>query len=104
MEGATTENSPLVLFDVKEACSSPSNCDYTLQLSSNPYGWNAHANVLYLDQPRYVGNSFGYGAYTKNRYLRELYTPFLFNFCSFFAHFLKALKQRMISLCFTKNG
>lgn len=45
MEGATTENGPLILFDIKEACSS-GDCDYTGQLSLNPYSWNAHANVL----------------------------------------------------------
>ena len=48
---------------MQESCSS-SQCDYTEQLSRNPYAWNAHANVLYLDQPRYVGYSFGYGDYT----------------------------------------
>jgi carboxypeptidase C (cathepsin A) len=59
MEGATTELGPLVLLDVKEACQT-GPCDYTLQLSVNPYAWNAHANVLFLDQPRTVGFSFGY--------------------------------------------
>jgi len=54
-------HSPLVLFNIKEACSTPDDCDYTNQLSTNPYGWNAHANVLYLDQPRFVGYSFGSG-------------------------------------------
>ena len=44
-EGATTEHGPLVLYDIKEACSS-GDCDYTKQLSNNPYAWNAHANVL----------------------------------------------------------
>jgi len=65
MEGATTETGPLSLFDIKEACSSGhDNCDYTKQLSRNPYAWNAHANVLYLDQPKNVGYSFGYGKET----------------------------------------
>lgn len=61
MEGATTENGPLNLLDIKEACSDTS-CDYTGQFSANPYGWNKHANVLYVDQPRTVGYSFGYGS------------------------------------------
>jgi carboxypeptidase C (cathepsin A) len=79
MEGATTENGPLVLFDIKEACSS-GDCDYTEQFSLNPYSWNAHANILfvlifpltqphlvrYLDQPRYVGYSYGYGQKVKS--------------------------------------
>jgi carboxypeptidase C (cathepsin A) len=59
MEAATTENSPLNLLDIKEHCDEDSNhqCDYTYQLSSNKYGWNTNANIVYLDQPRYVGNS-----------------------------------------------
>lgn len=60
MEGATTEHGPLVLFDIKESCTGP-QCDYNSQFSTNPYAWNVHANVLYLDQPKNVGYSFGYG-------------------------------------------
>ena len=65
MEGATTENGPLSLVDIKESCSNAganSKCDYTLQLSSNAFAWNVNANVLYVDQPRNVGYSFGYGS------------------------------------------
>jgi carboxypeptidase C (cathepsin A) len=79
MEGATTEIGPVVLFQIKESCSS-SKCDYTEQLSTNPYAWNNHANLVYtcdvmlqllvlsiawqvfVDQPRNVGYSFGYGS------------------------------------------
>lgn len=56
MEGATTENGPLVLYRIKESYDLA-----TGQLSSNPYAWNKLGHVLYVDQPRYVGNSFGYG-------------------------------------------
>jgi len=49
------------LFDIKEACSTWPNCDFTQQLSVNPYAWNNNANVIFLDQPRYVGYSFGSG-------------------------------------------
>jgi cathepsin A (carboxypeptidase C) len=69
MEGATTENGPLNLFDIKESCSNggpDSKCDYTGQLSSNFYAWNAYANVIYLDQPKNVGYSFGYGSPTSS--------------------------------------
>lgn len=67
MEGATTETGPFSLFDIKESCSGPEGqCDYSGQLSTNAYSWNAHANVLYLDQPKNVGYSFGYGEGVKS--------------------------------------
>ena len=60
MEAATTENGPLSLFDIKESCSDEKEqCDYTNQFSTNRYSWNAHANLIYVDQPRFVGNSGG---------------------------------------------
>lgn len=65
MEGATTEIGPLTLFDIKESCSS-GVCDYSGQFSNNAYAWNSHANVLFLDQPRNVGYSFGYGSQVKS--------------------------------------
>jgi carboxypeptidase C (cathepsin A) len=67
MEGATTEIGPLSLFDIKESCSGGTGkCDYSGQLSTNAYGWNNHANVLFLDQPKSVGFSFGYGSGTQS--------------------------------------
>ena len=87
MEGASTENTPLTLFDIKESCSSD-QCDYSGQLSTNPYGWNARANVLYIDQPRYVGFSFGYGDYvTSSTDAGEDFVTFLTSWLDYFPEF-----------------
>ena len=59
MEGATTENGPLTLFDIKGS-------GQARAFSKNLYGLNAHANVLYIDQPRHVGFSYGYGDILSN--------------------------------------
>ena len=86
MEGATTEHGPLSLFDIKEACSNggpTSKCDYTGQLSANAYAWNKHANVVYLDQPKNVGYSFGYGQETKSS------TEAADDFVTFYVNWLK---------------
>ena len=57
MEGATTESGPLVLYRIKESYELA-----TGQLSDNNYAWNKQGHVLYVDQPKGVGNSFGSGA------------------------------------------
>ena len=87
MEGASTENTPITLFDMKEACSS-GDCDYTGQLSTNPYGWNARANVLYIDQPRYVGFSYGYGDFvTSSTDAGDDFVVFLLSWLEYFPEF-----------------
>jgi carboxypeptidase C (cathepsin A) len=45
-----------VLFKIKESYDLA-----TGQLSDNAYAWNKQGHVLYIDQPKYVGNSFGSG-------------------------------------------
>lgn len=57
MEGATTENGPLRLLDMKKG----SELLTTHQLTDNWASWNQYASVLYVDQPRYVGFSMGSG-------------------------------------------
>jgi len=57
MEGATTENGPLRLLDMKKGSEELT----TKQLTDNWSSWNQYANVIYVDQPRYVGFSFGHG-------------------------------------------
>ena len=67
MEAATTENSPLLLLRIAESCPfSPDGCDYTNQLSANAYAWNAHSHLLYVDNPRSVGFSYGAGPLTNS--------------------------------------
>jgi len=61
MEAATTENGPLVLDMIKQ-----SHALSVGQLSDDPYSWVDQANILYVDQPRYVGFSFGYGKYVES--------------------------------------
>ena len=47
---------------IAESCDNyPTGCDYTSQFSSNAYAWNAHSHLLFVDNPRGVGYSYGVG-------------------------------------------
>jgi carboxypeptidase C (cathepsin A) len=90
MEGATTEHGPLNLFMMKESCSNggpASKCDYSQQLSSNPYAWNKHSNMLYVDQPKNVGYSFGTGQTKSSVEAGEEFVIFLNNWLDLFPEF-----------------
>eukprot|EP00040_Diaphanoeca_grandis_P029299 m.171304 g.171304 ORF g.171304 m.171304 type:complete len:709 (-) comp31645_c0_seq1:143-2269(-) len=56
MEGAIGELGPLSLIN-----SESKSRLFTGQLSDNPYSWNAYAHLVFVDQPRYVGFSYGSG-------------------------------------------
>lgn len=56
MTGAFVANGPYLL-------SKPFSHDTKFQLRQNSWSWNKLANVVYLDQPRYVGYSYGNGNY-----------------------------------------
>jgi carboxypeptidase C (cathepsin A) len=56
MAGAFVANGPYLLQN-------PFSHGSTYQLIKNPWSWNKIANVVYLDQPRYVGYSYGEGNY-----------------------------------------
>ncbi len=55
MEGAFTEVGPLWLYDILKGQVSAG------RLSENVYGWNNFAHLLFVDQPRQVGFSYGVG-------------------------------------------
>lgn len=54
MSGAFMENGPLRI-------ARPFAQDKNYQLTKNKWAWNNLANVVYLDQPRYTGYSYGSG-------------------------------------------
>ena len=68
MTGAFLENGPLRLTE-------PFNHDKNYHLIKNRWAWNNLANIVYLDQPRYTGFSYGKGAYVTS--LQEVGKDFL---------------------------
>lgn len=68
MEGAKTEHGPLSLTYIKL-----SHDLATGQLSDNPWAWSKDANVVYVDQPRYVGFSYGSGPMVKSSVAERVY-------------------------------
>lgn len=56
MTGAFMTNGPYRLLQ-------PFHHDDDMQIKENRWSWNKIANVVYLDQPRYVGYSYGDGPY-----------------------------------------
>lgn len=56
MEGAVIETGPYMLYDVKAGSGM-----FPMRLTANVLAWNRLAHVLYVDQPRYVGFSYGSG-------------------------------------------
>jgi serine carboxypeptidase-like clade 4 len=62
-----------------------------LTLANNPYGWNAFANLLYVDQPADTGFSYANQAYIKNQSMvaTEMFT-FLQKFFQTYPQFAKS--------------
>lgn len=54
---------PAVVMNGPWSLEQPFHFDKTFQLKKNPWTWNNIANVVYLDQPRYEGYSYGSGDY-----------------------------------------
>jgi carboxypeptidase C (cathepsin A) len=64
MEGAFTEISPLSLYGVFHGY----NHGLNVALTENAYDWTFAAHLLFVDQPRYTGYSFGTGPYIFDSY------------------------------------
>lgn len=56
MTGAFVANGPYLIQN-------PFSHESNIQLVKNPWSWDKIANIVYLDQPRYVGYSYGEGNY-----------------------------------------
>lgn len=58
MEGALTEMAPVWLYNILKGQIKSKNA----ALTPNVYGWNNFAHLLFIDQPRTVGFSYGAGS------------------------------------------
>lgn len=72
--------------------------DNETEPSLNPYSWNEHANMLYVDQP--IGSGFSYGDYDVNSTVQA--APYVWTFLQAFLESFPRYRSRELGL-FTES-